>query len=45
MSRKLLSESDSVHLPVLAIKPNRDFSRAQRGGARARMDCNEQTKH
>ena len=33
-----------VNASVLAIKPNREFPRAQRSGARARMDCNVQTK-
>jgi hypothetical protein len=36
---------DSVTAAVLAIKPSREFPRAQRSGARARMGCNQQLKH
>jgi hypothetical protein len=38
------SLGDLVMATVLAIKSNADFSRAQRSGALARMDRNEQTK-
>jgi hypothetical protein len=49
LSRQILFErlppqTQDLHGFFLSIKPNRDFSRAQRIGARARMDCEAPNK-
>jgi hypothetical protein len=43
-NRMAASLGDFVMTSVLAIKPKREFPRTQRRGARARMDCDVQTK-
>ena len=44
-NRMAASLGDWVIASVLAIKPNRELPRAQRSGARARMDCDVQNKN